>query len=111
MNQDKTPRDPLRAALRAAWVARDKEAPLTAKEVAAFDARASGGAPAVNPPPVSPALQFSWEQAAPSGSVLPFPAGQPDLLSLAARARSRVTPETQAKLAALVREMREPPRP
>jgi hypothetical protein len=99
-------RQPIEAVLRAALLRQGVVIPVTPKEVAAFDARHCEGLPPIQPPR-APSSRFSWETGDPAtGTVVAFSDIPVGPLAYAARAGGAVSPETQAKLRELVREMK-----
>ncbi len=99
-------RQPLEAVLRATLLRQGAVIPVTPEEVAAFDARHGDGLPPIQPPR-APSCRFSWETEDPAaGTVVAFSDRPVGPLAYAARAGGAVSPETQAKLRALVREMK-----
>ncbi len=100
----------LECVLRAVLLTEGTTIPLTADEVAFYDAHAKTKMQAAPRPPRTPSFLFSWERAdAPQADaeVISFPACSISQgLAYAARADAHVSDATQSKLSRLVADMR-----
>jgi hypothetical protein len=100
----------LECVLRAVLLTEGTTIPLTADEVAFYDAHAKTKTQEAPRPQRTPSFLFSWERAdAPhaEAEILSFPpCSLSEGLAYAARANARVSDATQSKLSRLVADMR-----
>lgn len=101
----------LQCVLRAVLLTEGTTIPLTADELAFYDAHSKTKTQEVPRPPRTPSFLFSWERAdAPhvEAEILSFPpcSVSEGLLAYAARADAHVSDATKSKLSRLVADMR-----